>query len=128
MTAKMIVATVAWLMLCIGIRHRYNRSRHVPLMLGGIALDYALVIYLELTKDAIATAASFTLTGLQQTHVAVSLTAMLLYLPVMFLGVMLYRGVGGIGVRRWHKRLGIAAFVFRTLGFFFMFSMLSRPE
>jgi len=126
MSAAMCIAAAAWCCLILGYLSRRNRKRHVPLVLAGIFLDVSLVIYLQLTRDAIQTALSFTLSTLEQIHIATSTTALLLYLPVMYFGFKLLRGDRTPATRSMHIRLAVLALFFRTVGFAFMFSMWGK--
>jgi hypothetical protein len=128
MTPPMTVATVAYALIVAGFAlRRSHRSAHAALMSAGMIIDLALVLTLQGQRDAIGTALAFTLTPLQQAHVAVSTVATVLYIPLAILGAQLYFGRPGPDERtHWHRRLGIAAFLFRTLGFVLMFSMLGR--
>ena len=133
----MLIATVAWMLLTTGLVVRKNKSQHVALMLLGILLDIGLVVYLQLTREAVQTAVEFSLPLLEQIHIACSTVALLLYFPILYLGVKLQQQVGakepillnrlGFASYAWrttHIRLGLAAYIFRTLGFLFMFSMI----
>jgi hypothetical protein len=93
-------------------------------MLFGILLDVALVLYLQITREAIQTAVSFTLSPLAQTHIFFSTGALLLYPAVLFYGIRLARDLQNQPLRKRHKRIALTAFVLRTLGFLFMFSLL----
>ena len=126
-TPYMGLATLAFASLTIGLINRRQRVQHVFFMNFGIALDLAIVLILELQRNAIATAISFTLSPLQQAHIAASSVATALYIPILILGWKRYRGASGLGVRSWHLRLGIVAFVFRALGFILMFALIGRP-
>ena len=126
-TPYMMIATVAYLSLLTGLLLRSRRKPHACLMITGIVLDVLLVLVLELQRDAIATAVGFTLSPLQQMHILTSSIALLLYFPVLFLGVKRLRGnFRGPKSRVWHIRLGLSAFVFRSLGFILMFSLLEH--
>src|SRR5262245_32242012 len=59
MTIQMWMAACAWLVLVMGYSQRKHRERHIPLMLIGIFMDIALVLYLQVTRGAIRTAFSF---------------------------------------------------------------------
>jgi len=142
MTLQMYIASIAWLALVLGVLQRRNRKRHVALMLFGIAIDITLVLYLQVTRSAIQTALEFKLDIVQQLHIWLSTAALVLYFPVMFLGFRLLRalnqaqgnqaqgnqGQGNQGqpnsrLRILHIRYAVSAFIFRTAGFLFMFSM-----
>lgn len=124
-----VLATLAFALLLAGFRLRARSpGRHAALMAAGMALDLGLVLALELTKDAVATAMGPELTGLQRVHVAASSAAVALYVPVFALGaVRLFRpSSANAALRGWHRRLGYAALAFRAVGFAFMFAMLGR--
>lgn len=125
-TPYMGVATFAYGLLNIGLIHIRQPRVHVPYMNGGIILDLSLVLVLEFQRNAIDTALSFTLSPLQQAHIALSSVATLLYIPILFLGWKLhFRKLSAEG-RLWHRRLGLAGYIFRTLGFLLMFSLLFK--
>ncbi len=123
MTTHMMIATVAWLLLSAGYVLRTRKFIHVALMHGAILLDMTLVVHLQLTRDAVQTAASFSLAWAEQAHILFSTIALLLYFPVLWLGWRLLFGAGAVSVRKTHIRLALSAYLFRTLGFGFMFSM-----
>ena len=123
MTIPMYIATTAWLLLVAGYFKRKERSLHVLLMRLGIGIDIGLVLFLQVTRSAIQTAASFKLSMLEQVHIGFSTLAFVLYFPVMYLGWKLLKGSDSPSTLIWHKRLALSAFAFRTLGFLFMFSM-----
>jgi len=125
-TPYMGFATLAYGFMNIGLMNRRHRTIHISYMISAIALDLALVLTLELQRDAIKTAISFSLTPMQQAHILMSSMATALYVPIIILGYRLYCGrLNGLG-RLWHRRLGIAGYVFRSLGFFLMFSLLMK--
>lgn len=88
-------------------------------MLSGIMLDVALVVFLEVTRDALHTALEFKLNLLAQTHIAVSTAALCMYPVMVYLGVQVFHG--NYEKLRLHKRLGVICYTLRTLGFVFMF-------
>lgn len=123
MTINMWFATCAWLTLVVGYSQRHSRERHIPLMLIGISIDIALVLYLQFTRGAIQTAVSFTLSLFRQLHVLASTGAFVLYFPVLYSGWRLAAGTAPPGTRDRHVRLASIALFLRTLGFVLMFSM-----
>lgn len=122
----MYIASIAWALLLTGYAFRRTRSLHVPLVLGGIFLDISLVAYLEWSRGAIEKAVSFDMNGLQQVHIAMSTVALVLYFPVLGLGMRLFGDSENYSLRDLHKRVALTALIFRTLGFIFMFSMLKQ--
>lgn len=122
-------ASAAYFAMVIGLVLRKQRQRHIQLMNLAIVLDLALVLLLEFQRSAIATAADFSLSIAQQAHIGFSSLAVALYIPVLYLGWGLYLGkLSTDRHRRWHKRLGILAFIARTLGFLLMFSLLEHVK
>lgn len=133
MTPSMYVASFAWILLALGVLLRKHREIHIRLMLGGIGLDLALVLYLQYTRRAVQKALAFDLTLLQQTHIGCSTVAVLLYLPTLYFGLKLIRAKSSVSakdfgiIRAWHLRFAITAFVARTFGLLFMFSLWKNP-
>lgn len=121
----MIIATFAWVLLVLGFLARKKRSRHIPLMHSAIILDVGLVLYLQVTRDAVQTAMEFSLSLPEQIHILFSTLALVLYFPVLYLGWAVVRGKSG--ARSKHRKLALVTFVCRTLGFLFMFSMWQSP-
>lgn len=125
-TPYMAVATLSYGLLMVGLLMRRQRTAHVALMSTAIAGDLGLVLLLELQRDAINTAVSFSLSPLQQAHIGVSTIATVLYIPTLYFGILRSRGaLDGRGRAR-HLTFGLLAFLFRTLGFIFMFSLLGH--
>ena len=124
MANTIYLAITAWLLLALGYTCRKSRFRHVTLMVSGIVLDFGIVIYLQLTKDAVQKALSLELSLLRQLHIACSTGAVMLYIPVLVLGGMLLTGRGSKNIRLAHIRIATAAFMLRTIGLLFMFTML----
>jgi hypothetical protein len=127
LTPYMLIATFSYSLLLWGFLQRRNRNMHVPLMNAGIAIDIFLVLLLELQRDAIGTAMGFGLNPFQQGHIAASTVALVLYFPLLWLGWRLHLGkTQSMKTKEWHKRMGIAAFAFRSIGFLLMFSLLEH--
>ncbi len=125
-TLYMGIATLSYSFLCGGLLLRKNRKMHIGFMNAGIVQDLLLVLTLEYQRSAINTAAQFSLTLLQQTHIIISTLAIAFYTPTLILGWQRYLNPNIKEYRKiWHIRCGITAFVLRTIGFFLMFSMLS---
>ena len=125
-TPYMGLATLSYGFMNIGLMNLRNRDVHVRYMNAAIVLDLALVLALEFQRDAIQTALSFSLSPLQQAHIAMSAVATTLYIPILILGWRLYLGKLSSSGRSWHRRLGMMGYVFRSLGFLLMFSLLLR--
>jgi hypothetical protein len=87
-----------------------------------------IVLTLEYQRQAIDTALAFSMSPLQQAHIAASSVATALYIPVLWLGWHLLKGTPTAARRRWHRRLAIPAFIFRTIGFILMFALLGKTS
>ncbi len=124
LTPYIAVSIFAYLCLVLGLVFRQTKKIHVILMSIGIFLDFSIVLILEFTRQAIDTTFSMTLNSFQQLHIFFSSITILLYFPVFIIGLNLYRGSSSQKLKNYHKVIGIIAFTFRTLGFFFMFSMI----
>lgn len=129
-TPHMIVATVNLFILLCGftLRHR-NRKAHAAMMSIGMLSDLALVLTLQLQRNAIQTAVSFKLSALNQAHILTSTLASSLYIPMAMIGIFLLMQKNGATHpkgRTIHRKLGWVVLTLRTLGFFLMFSMLGR--
>jgi hypothetical protein len=122
----MLIASLAYFFMLSGMSFRKTHPRvHIWLMGIAMAIDIILVLTLELQRDAIHTALSFSLNWLQQSHIVASSIASTLYIPILILGFKKFsENKNRLSINKWHKYLGIAAFVFRTLGYALMFSML----
>lgn len=117
-------ATLSYVCMLFGLYYRKQRPRHLFFMALAIFSDVSLVLVLEFQRTAIKTALSFTLAFPQQMHIAFSSIAILLYIPVVILGTTRLLKRGGTRTYKNHKLLGITAFLFRTLGFSLMFSLI----
>ncbi len=118
----MYIASAAWICLCGGVVLRRRTSLHIPLVLTAVATDYLLVLYLEYSRGALEKTFSGTLGSLELTHIFFSSLSLLLYIPTLAVGRLLRRGRQDL--RSIHRNLGFCTLCARTLGFFFMFSML----
>lgn len=118
-------ASFAYACMLLGFALRKkSRIWHSRLMLTAIAVDLSLVIILQSQRNVIKTAVGPTLEWVQRVHIASSLGATLLYVPLLYLGYRLWRSPAP-NFSASHRRLGIAAFCLRTVGFITMFTMIS---
>lgn len=123
MTLPMLIASVAWGFLSLGVLLCRKRTAHVVCMLFGVALDVSLVLYLQVTRNAMQTALEFRLSTLEQLHILCSSVALFLYAPTLLCAYLFYYQKKNLFTV--HKGFGYAAYGFRTLGFLFMFSIPS---
>ena len=117
------IATLAYTILVSGLVVRKNRRIHPKLMATGIGIDLLLVIVLQVQRSVIQSALTESYSLLQWGHIGASVIAVLLYFPVVYLGIQRLRGKGGPNGRLRHIRWAVTAFAFRSVGFLLMFSM-----
>lgn len=125
-TPYMAIATVAYMLLVAGLLVRpLSLNLHAKLMGTGISLDLVLVIVLQIQREAVQTAVSNSLSFIQIFHAATSTLATIFYIPTVVLGLILLKNpnLRDRWLRR-HRFVALSAFVFRTLGYATMFSML----
>jgi hypothetical protein len=132
-TPYMQVATANIFILWIGWTLRHHRKMHGILMTTAILSDLGLVGLLQWERHAIQTAVSFKLSLLNQLHIGFATLATVLYVPVLWIGWSLLRQQKHAGhrltrLRKMHLRVAIPALIFRTLGYFLMYSMLFKPQ
>ena len=122
-----LLATVAFLLIVAGWTQRRRRERHVPLVLAGIGLDLALVVWLEVTMRVVqrvaGTDAHQPYPMVRWVHIASSTVAVALYFPTLWYGFRMLRGPADSGVRKRHAVFATLALVLRTVGFLCMWGV-----
>lgn len=121
-----LLATIAWVLLAAGWTQRRRRVRHVPLVLAGIALDLAMVVYLELDRSVVEAVAGSvghaSFSAVRWAHIVTSTVAVVLYLPTLWYGFRMLRGDTTPRTRKLHGVVANAALVLRTIGFVCMWA------
>jgi uncharacterized membrane protein YozB (DUF420 family) len=122
-----ILATVAFALIVAGWTQRRNRARHVPLVLGGIAIDLGLVVFLEVTRGVVVKVAGASphvpFPTVRWVHIASSTAAVVLYLPTLWYGFRMVRGATDAATRKRHAVVATLALVMRTIGFICMWGV-----
>ena len=90
-------------LLVIGVLYRGHRRVHIPLMLSAFICDMAMLLYIELTRQAIETAWT-QMSPLMGTHILLSVMVIGLYVEQLITGIIKARG----GRNPWHRRAGVA--------------------
>lgn len=126
MSVYKILATVGFVLIAAGWTQRRHRKRHVPLVLAGICTDFALVVILEFQRDVIGLTFTQKYSPVEIVHIATSASAVVLYLPVLFLGFRLLLNLGDQRLRKLHAGFATGALLLRTIGFVCMFWVRSR--
>lgn len=120
----MWVATASYYLMVSGVIYRWQRRRHVTLMATSIAIDLSVVLVLEFQRSAINAAINHTYTFFQTAHILTASLAVAFYFPTVFFGLRrILKPNGPLSDRHWHIRMAVTAFILRSLGFLFMFSM-----
>lgn len=119
----MSLASLSYFLIVWGfLVRKTNKIQHIRLMNTGILIDLGLVLTLEYQRQAIDTALSFNLSWPEQAHIGFSTLATVLYIPLLITGWRMYLKPNP-KIKKVHLPLGVSAFVFRSLGFIFMFTI-----
>lgn len=104
-----LISVFTCLLIFIGIYYRKNRKRHVPIMLTAFSVDVVMLLYIELTRNAIKTSLHAP-HPFVTFHVGISVILMILYLIQIWTGFKLYRSGT---MRSTHRKMAVAFVVFR---------------
>ncbi len=120
------LATLSYGILLTGVFATLRGSKlHANLMSLGVAADIAQVLWIELSRGAIAETLRMELPPLPLLHVITSALAVVCYAPALWLGKRAFKTKPGHPARKIHRAFGIAALSLRTVGFLLMFSLIS---
>jgi hypothetical protein len=86
-------------LIAAGLFFRKRPPAHIPLMLSAFALDLGSVVYLQLQRNAVQTAAGRP-TAVLMVHVGFALTTLVLYGAMIVTGVRLLRRGAGRGAHK----------------------------
>jgi len=101
-------------LLYTGLFFRKNKKRHVPIMLTAIIWDIILVLQIELSRGAIATASKpLENPAILNFHITLAVTTVLLYIGILISGRKLIKGE--IQRKSLHMKLGFTAITLRTM-------------
>jgi uncharacterized membrane protein YozB (DUF420 family) len=81
-----VLSAFVFLLLCVGVANRRRRWVHIPLMSSAMAIDLAMVLYIELARGAIQQAQA-KMGPLMVVHIIISCLVLVLY------GMQVYTGV-----------------------------------
>jgi hypothetical protein len=110
-------SAIAYACLWAGLMARRRRSAHVQWILAGVGLDLAIVLGLELSRQAVGTVASGKMSPALLAHVCASTLAILFYLGAGVLGAVFVLREQKGRTTIWHRRAGWAAMTARSVGF-----------
>ena len=120
--AFLLGASTAYACLWAGVIARRRRSAHLTFVLTGVVLDVAVVTGLELSRHAVGTVVSGSMSTMLATHVWASASAIVCFVGAIVLGAFFVRG-RSTSVVRWHRRVGWAAMTARSIGFVTMLAV-----
>jgi len=108
----------SFLILCIMIygvtKAKRDRTLHIKIMLSAMLWDLLLILQIELSRQAVATAMKITENPLLlKIHLFFAIGSVLLYTVMIYSGRRVYKGDHGF--RGKHKALGLTTLVFRTM-------------
>lgn len=106
------LSIAVFIVLLFGFKFRKRKEWHIPIMLSCFLIDLGLVLYIELTRKAIHTA-THGMHPFVAFHVGVSTLTVLAYLFLIFLGVMILRGIKMNPVHPIHRIAGLTFLVLR---------------
>jgi len=122
-----LLATLAFALLVAGWSQRRRRDRHVPLVLSGMALDLAMVVWLEISRGVVEEVAGAAphapFPTIRWVHIASSTLAVALYFPTFWFGLRMLRGATDPAVRKRHAVFATLALLLRTIGFVCMWGV-----
>lgn len=89
------ISTLVLLLIALGWRFRNEPKRHIPCMAAAFAIDFGLLLYIEITRHAVETLGKTIKTpshgGLLFFHVSVSALMLILYFVQIGTGIALAR-------------------------------------
>ena len=111
MTPLAYVNFLVVVIVVVGVLNRRTRRIHIPLMLGALCIDLAMVLYLEITRHVVETLPGREMTPLLVIHVLISVVVLVLY------GVQVTTGIKNArGKRTTVHRKGMIWFVLFRVG------------
>jgi uncharacterized membrane protein YozB (DUF420 family) len=95
-----IISIFVCVLIGIGVLVRKNKRVHIPLMIAAFLIDLSMVLYIEITRDAIASAKA-KMGPLMIVHLFLSVTALALYIVQFITGILNAMGKHS----RWHSKV-----------------------
>lgn len=107
-----IISTISLALVFLGLLmlRRKDYRTHAALMATAFAIDFSLVLYIEIMRGAVEQAMRVP-PPLLLFHIIISTLALLLHAVQLVLGALLLKGK--LTYRGWHRWLGIAYLVLR---------------
>jgi len=89
-----LLSVLVFILLVCGVLARRRKRAHMSLMITAIAIDLAMVLYLEITRAVVESVATRPMTTLMLVHILLSVTVLVLY------GFQVYTGIANARGRR----------------------------
>ncbi len=122
------ISTLAVLLILVGWKFKKQRAVHIPLMSLAFLIDFGLLLYIELSRQAIATLQKNISTGADEGllyfHVMVSAFMLVLYFVQIGTGIRLAKGREVSRV--FHKNAGLLFLACRLLNYVTSFFVVSK--
>ncbi|HEX8913086.1 MAG TPA: hypothetical protein VF796_12050 [Humisphaera sp.] len=109
-----LISTIVILLVAAGLYFRRDRRVHVPLMVTAFLTDLGLVLYIELSRGAVAKVATGS-RWLLWVHAAISLGVLACYVAMFVLGRRVNGGAHAS--RRAHRNVGMTFVALRGLNY-----------
>lgn len=109
-----ILSFFVCIIIILGLYFRKERTKHISLMVTAFVVDMGLVLYIEMTRQAIDTAMHPTHPYVIF-HVIISVAVVVMYLWQIIIGLRLLKLNKNVSLHRWG---GLTFFVLRLANFF----------
>ena len=96
-----LLSILAFLLLLTGYAARRKRAAHITMMLTAFLIDMSIVVYIEVTRDALASARA-KMGPLMIVHIALSVSVLVFYVGQIVSGIRKVRGRAS----KWHATGG----------------------
>ena len=109
------IATLVLVLLAYGLIKRHQRSVHIPVMSLAFAIDFCLVLYVEISRHAVEKALTRIAEPLLWIHVSASVGTLVLYIVLGYLGFQILQKRAH--AQPWHRRLSYYFICFRLINY-----------
>ncbi len=109
------LSTFVIVLIAIGIAQRKNTKVHYPIMVTAFLLDLGMVLYIEITREAIKTVGS-SVSGFVWFHATISTIVLVLYIVQFCIGRSIMKG--NVVKKSTHRNIGILFVVLRLTNYF----------
>lgn len=109
-TPLRLISIFVCALILVGVMVRKKKKIHIPIMITAFLIDLSLVLYIEITRDAIASAQA-KMGPLMIVHICLSVLALSLYIVQFITGIQNARGK----YSAWHRKIPMV-FVGSRLG------------